>query len=236
MSTSDKKEYALVTYKIRPRARRSVITRDYSLPKPYRRMVFAEEQPGTSKMKAALWAATGVLLAGLVAELAALAQEHLRQRDLPIIAAAALTAPQATAPLSWAEVKPPSSAPDAAHGELATVGDTASFLPTGSPEQQAQLSAKTGAASTAGFETGPRPAAKAGPAPWSAATAPLRKLKGTHLPLAVPVPETDPDVVLITAILLLAPGFQTEAPGPASACVPGVPKDTPCAELHGMLP
>lgn len=86
MSPSDKKDYALITQTMRPRLRRTVNTRHYSLPKPYRRKGLPEEHPRWTR-KLAFYVGSGVLIGTLVALIADQAESHRRERALPIIAA-----------------------------------------------------------------------------------------------------------------------------------------------------
>ena len=235
MSTSEKKENALATSTVRPRTRGSLATRDYSLPKPYRRKAFPEEQPSTSKMKLALWAAAGVLMAGLIAELTSLAQENLRQRRLPIIAAAPPPARPEPAPTVHSEqVQRPAArqapyqpAPPALAPAAALAAEIVAI------PAQAQLDDRQ-----------PRPGDIGGPAPTRTLAQPMAQrlplvVKKGKLARSVAVEsavEPDPDVVLITAILLLSPHLEWDVPLPGPVCTPGAPKDPACAELQGMRP
>lgn len=222
MSTSEKKENALATLTVRPRTRRNVAPRDYSLPKPYRRQTFPdEEQPTTSKMRLALWAVGGVLMAGLIAELTSLAQENIRQRRLPIIAAAPPSMLPEPAPTLYA---------DQVHGPVARQAANAPAPSAVAPESiatpaQAQLdNGESRLARPLG-----QPAAQRLPLV-------LKRFKLAR-PVAVEAAaEPDPDVVLITAILLLSPHLQWDVAPPFPVCTPDAPKDPACTELQGMRP
>jgi hypothetical protein len=209
VSTSDKKEYGLVTQTMHPRPRRSVSMRDYSLPKPYRKKVFVEEAPTTSKTKLALWTVSGILIAGLVVELGMLAQETMRQRELPIIAAAPPRPAVDEAP-----------APRAVHKKAAAAAAIAIVAPAAAALAHEPLPGLApGRTGVMRVKLHPAAGKHGKPAGWQAPAL---------------VPEPDPDVVLITTILLLAPQLQDDST--QNACSAAAPKDNACADLHGMLP
>ena len=209
MSPSDKKDYGLVTQTMRPRPRRSVSMRDYSLPKPYRKKVFVEEAPTPSRIKTVLWTVSGVLVAGLVVELCMLAQETMRQRELPIIAAAPRPAvDDAPAPLAMRE-------------QVSAAAPIAALAPATAASRHAVSPVL--AAAGIGAIRGKVHLASAG-----------RPGKPSRLQPAALAPEPDPDVVLITAILLLAPQLRDNST--QHACTTSPPSENACADLHGMLP
>jgi len=235
VSTSEKKENALATSTVRPRTRGHLATRDYSLPKPYRRKAFPEEQPSTSKMKLALWAVAGVLMAGLIAELTSLAQENLRQRRLPIIAAApppALPEPAPTLHSDQAQLPAARRAPHKpAPSALAPAAAVATEI-IAAPAQ-AQLDDSV---SLPGNMGEPAPARTVAQATAQRLPLVLKKGKQARLVAVESAVEPDPDVVLITAILLLSPHLQWDVPLLGPVCTPDAPKDAACTELQGMRP
>ena len=237
MSTSDKKEYALVHPTMQPRMRRHLAARDYSLPKPYRRKVFLEEPPTTSKVTLALWAAAGVLMAGLIAELTSLAQENMRQRRLPIIAAAPPPVLPEQAPSIRGNELARAPAARRAPVELAPL-----LVAAAAAAVSAEINATPAQAQLDGGESRPSDRDQPRPLNMAANTSPpqlahvIKKGKQPRPAVIAPSVEPDPDVVLITAILLLSPQLHWDVPTSDPVCTPGAPKDPACPELHGMRP
>lgn len=238
MATQDKTEYALSTAKMRPRARRAVATPHYSLPRPYRRKAFAEEAPSVSKIKVAVLVLAGVMSAGLIIELVALAKENERVRNLPIIAAATPAVAPAAPPLAPLMRQEPRPAPPVPYVTLTEPVSAAIIAPVTPPDTIiSHPPEQTDVANT-------RPAAAAATlapplAPRLSRAVVLAAARKTHQPAplaAFAAAEPDPDVVLITAILLLAPHVRADIPGNPGMCTPGSRQETSCAAPHGMRP
>lgn len=241
MSTLDKNEYALSTSKMRPRLRRTMNTRHYLLPKPYRKKAFTEDAPSVSKIKVAVLVLAGVMIAGLVVELKALADENARVRSLPIIAAAAPRvvppAPQPVPVLAQAPIPaPPAPYVMLSEPAPAAVTESTPALDAIANHEQEQIDDAVTRPITIATTQPTRPASAAVPAVPPVVIAAARKPRASAPLATLPAAELDPDVILITAILLLAPHLQVDIPANPGVCIPSSPKDPVCAASHGMLP
>ncbi|MBC7684291.1 MAG: hypothetical protein H7176_03565 [Bdellovibrionales bacterium] len=241
MSTLDKNAYALSTSRTRPRLRRTMNTRHYSLPKPYRKKAFTEDVPSISKIKVAVLVLAGVMIAALVVELIAFTKENARVRNLPIIAAAAPgvppPAPQPVPVLPQA----PLPAPPAPYVTLSEPAPAAGTEPATAPDaianhEQEQLDDAVRREMALAAALPARPASAAVPALPPVVIGAARKARQSAPLAPLPAAEPDPDVVLIAAILLLAPHLQADIPANTGVCIPSSPQDGVCAASHGMLP
>lgn len=235
MSPSDKKEYRLVTPKMRLHLRHTVTTPHFTLPKPYRRRGAPPEDPPRSRRKLVFFGISGLVIVVLVLQIADLARESRRERALPIVAAgtgapAAGAAPMAAAHATpAAEMAPGSPAPSHSLNEPAPVADAAGAAPASGTAAEPATAAAMPALPPAASFTGPKSAA--------AAPAALPRKSRPPLPApAAPAAIPDPDVVLFTAILTLAPLILGEETAPEPACSGVEPHDAACAELQGMVP
>lgn len=231
MSPTDKKSLTLVTQTTRPRLRRTVNTHHYALPKPYRRKRLLEERPRW-KRKLGFYVVSGLVIGTLIGQVAEVAEQARRERELPIIAAvpddpgqgAAAVAPASALgpvePLATAPAEPPADAlaaqpPQPSPPSLAQDdGSEAPGMaaPVGEPSPMPTVAIK---------KTIPRPAARR---PKPAPSAPQRNTP------------PDPDVVLISAILMLGPTLFGDAAPAAADCPADAPQDAACADLHGVPP
>lgn len=231
MSPIDKKSLTLVTQTTRPRLRRTVNSHHYALPKPYRRKRLLEERPRW-KRKLGFYVASGLVIGTLIGQVAEVAEQARRERELPIIAAVPDDTGQAAAaapPLSaLGPVEPPSTPPaerpaDALAAQPAQPSPPSSAQGDGSeaPVTAAPVGEPSPRPTEAIRKTMPRPAARRHkPAP----SAPQRNKP------------PDPDVVLISAILMLGPTLFGDAAPAAAECPADAPQDTACADLHGVPP
>lgn len=248
MSPSDKKDYALVTQKMRPRLRRTVNTRHYSLPKPYRRKGLPEEPPRW-KRKLAFYVVSGVVIGTLVSLIADLAESSRRERKLPIIAAhsgsesasAVRTAPATAAPYdAGAAVLPDVPAPyeslnEPAPAPVVDVRPVALAIDT-LPTAFQPADVAPAAIAPVGVSPLPEPGRRPLPALAAAAMVPGKRVKPARHPGGETAPAPDPDVVLISAILTLAPKLLAEAATPESGCSDTVPHSPACVDVPGLVP
>lgn len=208
MSPSAENHTMLATKRPQARARRSIKASDFALPKPYRKKRFVEDEPEVPKMRVAAVSLGGVLIACLVAALALLVKENLDTPPVLVVAA-----------------PPPAAAPP-------TVA--ASVKLTARPARQLR-----------------EPWAVAAPAqPMAAARArvdfipsvlvgghfmavPGKSAHMAHMAAAPEPAEPDPDVVLISTILMLTPPPEAEQ-GSLEVCTSADAMG--CAAIHGMVP
>lgn len=227
MSPTDKKSLTLVTQTTRPRLRRTVNTHHYALPKPYRRKRLLEERPRW-KRKLGFYVVSGLVIGTLIGQVAEVAEQARREREMPIIAAVpddtgqgAAAAPPASA---LGPLEPPAAPPaDALTAQQLPPAPPAPAQGDGSeaPGMAAPVGEPSPAPTVAISSTIPRPAARRHkPAP----SAPQRSTP------------PDPDVVLISAILMLGPTLFGEAAPAAADCPADAPQDAACADLHGVPP
>lgn len=251
MSPTDKKDHALVTQKMKSRSRRTAGAQDYTLPKPYRRTAGPVDRPPRSKSTLAMLALAGLLIAGLIAELIAIVQENMRVRKLPVIAAIVpearptvrpgVAAPPATQEMARADLVS-APAPDpvqalAHHGANpeATPAATPDIAPAPAPALALASPTEPNPSTTGELlpasTRAPRPiAATRAAAPPPKRPRPIR----TVAKPAVSAPAPDPDVVLVTAILMLT--AKPELTERVSVCDPGMAKEATCTDIHGMVP
>lgn len=236
MSPTDKKDYALVTQKMRPRLRRTLNTHHYALPKPYRRKRMPEERPRWRR-KLGFYVVSGLMIGTLIGQIADMAEEARRERELPIVAAVADEGQAEPASL-------PASLPNSLPARTAEQDGAAKDVPA-SPPAPSPAPAPTPAPTPAHAEVGQPPGvsapaleglpARAARAASSAAGPASRR--GKPAPAASrEAARPDPDVVLISAILLLGPALLGEPEPAAAECPADAPQEAGCAELHGMLP
>lgn len=228
MSPTDKNDYALVTQKMRPRLRRTVNTRHFTLPKPYRRKSVQAERPRW-KRKLAFYLVSGLIIGTLISQVAKLAEEARRARALPIVVAA--SPDEAPAALQAAGQHPSSAA--ASPAPAGTVPE----LAAAAPDSDAPAVQPAGAAApTVTEQAVPAPAdtlAAGKAAPGASRLA--RKPRPPSAPANEPPAAPDPDVVLISAILQLAPTILGEAEGVAPACSAEASREAACGDIHGMV-
>lgn len=232
MSPTDKKDYALVTQKMRPRLRRTLNTHHYALPKPYRRKRMPEERPRWRR-KLGFYVVSGLMIGTLIGQIADMAEEARRERELPIVAA--------VADEGLAE---PASLPTSLPARPAEQDGVPEDVPA-SPPAPSPAPAATPAPAPAHAEAGQAPGVSA-PAPEglparaaraaSSAAGPASRRGKPVLAAAREAARPDPDVVLISAILLLGPALLGEPEPAAAECPADAPQEAGCAELHGMLP
>lgn len=253
MSPIDKKDHALVTQTLKLRSRRTG-AQDYTLPKPYRRSYGPVERPAMSKATLAMLALAGLLVAGLIAELVAIVQENMRIRKLPVIAAIVPEVRPAVLPSVAARPAAP---------EMATAGVVSAPAPEPvqaavQPEAHREAHPEVTPAATPDIASAPalaleasteRDASTAGdllPAPTLAPRAqpaeppallpkkprPVRTAAKPAAAAAAAAP--DPDVVLVTAILMLT--AKPDLSERVSVCDPGMAKEATCTDIHGMVP
>ena len=202
MPPADNTHYPLSAATPAPRARRSISARDYSLPKPYRKKRFVEDEPKLSTLRKGLLAFSGLVIASLIAALALLAKENF---DAPPVVVIAAPKPAAPMPVALADA-PPAFLPMPVHPPMTAVR---------------------------GREEAP-PAVRHRPSMLAAAAKPARS---AHLAPAAEAPPPDPDVVLISAILLLTAPSASAPDDPALAtCSATTISDSGCPAIHGMKP
>ena len=204
MPPADDTHYPLAAATPAPRTRRSISARDYSLPKPYRRKKFVEDEPKLSTLRKGLLAISGLVIACLIAALALLAKENFESPPVVVMAA---PKPAAPLPVALADAPP-------------------AFLPMPVP-------APPPMAAVRGREEAP-PAVLHGPIKLAATPKPARD---AHLAPVPEAPPADPDVVLISAILLLTAPSASAPDDPALAtCSATAVSDGGCPDIHGMKP
>ena len=206
MSSSDDKKFPLATKAHTLRFRRSVSVNNFTLPKPYQKRPIVEDEPQMSTTRIALLGVSGLAAAGMLAMLAMAARDNLDTKPVLVIAA-----PPETPVI--AEEKPPT---------------------------RQRTGALTAAKSISKSE---RPAMKAlgardYPAPRAVARPPLLAVSAKvqrplHMPpKPEPVPH-DPDVELITAILMLTSTLRVEpATTVPPVCTLETRGDTGCPMAH----
>jgi len=62
----------------------------------------------------------------------------------------------------------------------------------------------------------------------------MTKTRRPRVPSKPAAPAPDPDVVLVTAILMLT--AKPELPEQVTVCDPGIAKEATCSDMHGMTP
>ena len=215
MSSPDDKTFPVAAKPRGSRFRRTVSVNDFTLPKPYEKKPFVEDEPQLSKTRMALIGAAGLAAAGIVVAIAMVAKENLDTKPVLVIAAP-LDMPQLID-----EPAPPVKKPRSA---LASAKRPSSDRPA---------MAALGAKDYPQVRNATRPALLA----VSART--VRALRP-----AAPKPEPvahDPDVDLITAILLLSPPARADLANAANAavavCTPESHQDSGCPLApHGNEP
>lgn len=216
MRPSDEKKYVLVSQRSKLKPRRALSVRDYSLPKPYRKPVNGEEYQGRSRTQFALLALAGVLIAGLVGALALLAHENVTTpRARPVVAAT---------------------------GEPGRDGVLAPAVFPGMPADPLALPAqkKTPAGARLpppGLAGSSTPSRRAAVAAGIAAHAAPRETSASALEDPSAAKESDPDVVLLTAILMLTPPAPVEIQsGTPAMCTAARAASPECAGVHATDP
>ena len=208
MSPSDDKKFPVATKAHGSRFRRSVS--DFTLPKPYQKKPFVEDEPQMSKTRMALLGVSGLAAAGMVAMLAMVARDNLDTRPVPVIAAT-LQMPESM------EVAPPASQEHAAMAAAKPVSKAAR------PAMKAL-----------GASDYPAPRVSVRQALLAVSAKVARPVRA--LPKPDPVPH-DPDVELITAILMLTPTPRAEpANAMVAVCTPEAPIDSGCPVAHAAEP
>ena len=210
MSPSDDKNFPVASKQRGARFRRSVSVDDFTLPKPYLKKPFVEDEPETSKGRIALMGLSGIAAAGMLAMLALVARDSLVARPVLVIAA----------PLQMAEPAAPPAPPPKARAAAS--------------EKPALKSSRPALAALGATELAP-PRVASRPLLHAVAAKLVRPVR-----VAVPKPEPapqDPDVDLITAILMLSPPVRPEPAHAAAVCTPESPYDTGCPlAAHGVAP
>ena len=251
MQSPDNKQYPLAKATRRPQSRRSVTKKDFTLPKPYRRQLYSEEPERLTRLQLSLLGFAGVMVSTLIGVLALMAHESERSPDGKLIVAAAKLEP--VAQVDQAEAQFTAFAAPAAPAAK----------PEPMPELPVRRSVKVAALlppqpanrlQSALKPLKPKPVEKEvripkKPPQHARITAALlgRDVKGkpVRAHLVSSASTSDPDVALITAILLLtptpvpaaAPSISMELAGRGqTVCVPTAPKENNCHELHKMKP
>ena len=219
MQSSDDKQYPLAALKRASQPKRAVSKKDFRLPKPYRRQLFSEEPDRLTRLQVSLLGFAGVMVATLIGVLVLLADEKERSpHGKPIIVARA----------ELEDI-------DALHAQL-----------TAFPPPAVEVRRDPAPV----LPHAPRPSVVAKAAPKARPPLRPKATKATAVMLvrshqAAPLQAPDPDVALITAILLLtpppapanAPALSTELAGRGvAACTPNPVKDSGCTDLHKMKP
>lgn len=243
MSTSDKKEYGLVTHQLRLRLRHTAKTPHYRLPKPYRHKSLPYERP-RSRLKLVFYGGAAALIAVLISQIAEMARQNRRERELPIVAVQVSPAPIGTPAAPASRVPPDSPAPYASLNEpapsAAPAPDAKAALMAGVSEVPADTGADDGAMApavpTADTSAAAPPSSAAQLPQPAAAPRKARALRPPPAPPALPAEPPDPDVVLVTAILKLAPLILGEQAGPDAACSDAGEGAAHCADLNGLVP
>lgn len=244
MHSPDDKNYPLASAKRPPRPKRSVSKQDFKLPKPYRRQLFSEEPEGLTRLQIGMLGFGALLTATLIAVLALLAKESDHSPEGKVIVAAAsletvepVDAHAAAVPALAVAAIPPALQ----EGARSTLPARASAPAPG--RVPIALKTPVKAKTPTLLAVAPKKAPHA-----RAVTALLAREKKRKPPRGEPVvkhPAPDPDVALITAILLLTP-----SPAPASTpavamelaghapliCPPATPKHSACTEVHMAKP
>lgn len=208
MSPSAENHTMLATTRPQARARRSIKASDFARPKPYRKKRFVEDEPEVPKMRVAAVSLAGVLIACLVAALALLVKENLATPPV-LVVAAPLPAPS-----------PPAAA--------------ASVKLTARPARE--LRAPLPAAAPGQPMAAPRARVDFIPSVLVGGhfmPVPGKSARMAHMAAASEPAEADPDVVLISTILMLTPPPEAEQESPAACALAGAKG---CAALHGMVP
>lgn len=240
MHPPDDTPYPLARPKRTPQPPRAVRKQDFSLPKPYRRQLFSEEPESLTRLQKGLLAFATLLVATLAGIMALLAHENARSPQGKVIVAAArieslepgeaqlasYAAPTAPLPRAPARATPP-----------ALAGGAAMLT----PRARAKGAAASPRLAAAIKKTAAAPVPRAPGRHKSPHPKPQPKAVRKEPPLAPP--PADPDVVLITAILLLtpapvpaaAPAVSMEAGGRAP-CSPVRIKENSCSDSHPTKP
>jgi hypothetical protein len=208
VSPSDETSTMLATKRPDSRPRRSVKASDFALPKPYRKKQFVEDKPEVPKKRIAAASVAGVLVAGLVAVLVLLVKENL-----------------ATPPVLVVAAPPPADAPKAATPVKLTAR-TAKPLRAPAP---APVLAHAQAIAAVRTRVDFIPAVLVGGHFVPVASKAARVVHAAPIAQSV---EPDPDVVLISTILMLTPPTEPEQGN--LACTAAEAKG--CTAIHGMVP
>lgn len=251
MQSTDNKQLALAKAARRPQLRRSVSKKDFTLPKAYRRQLFSEGPERLTRMQLSLLGFAAVMVTTLFAVLALLAHESDRSPDGKLIVAAAKLAPaERAAPAVPAEAQPAAhalhSAQAARPAQPTPPVQKATAMPP-VPSVSPVLRSAPVLAALPPVKAKPLPAitgVRRNPTPHPRIVAALLSRDSKAKPIrpqpVTPVRVLDPDVALITAILLLTP-----APAPAAvpaislelvgrnqaACLAPIPHDGACLDL-----
>ena len=221
MHASDDKQFPLASLKRAPQPKRAVSKKDFRLPRPYKRQLFSEEPARLTRLQVSLLGFAGVMVATLIAVLVLLADEKERSpHGKPIVVAAADL-----------EAAKPMLAQRAAFPAAVVQNRSDVQAPL---RQQAALAVPLTTALKA------KPALRAVRRVRATPAAPVRQ----HA--VAPVLPLDPDVALISAILLLTPPSPVPVSatplsmeldgGAVSACVPLGAKEIACKQLHKTKP
>lgn len=205
MSLSDENRTGLATKKPASRPQRSIKASDFSLPKPYRKKRFVEDEPQEPRKRIAAAPLAGVLIASLVAALVMLVKENFDKPPV-LVVAAPLPAEQA-----YKAAKP--------------VKLTA--RPARALREPALASAPAQPIAAVRTRVDFIPAVMIG-----GRFVPVASKVARVAPMAEPV-EPDPDVVLISTILMLTPPPEPEH-DKLAACT--IPEANGCTAIHGMGP
>jgi hypothetical protein len=228
LHSSHEKSYPVAKLKRPEQPRRAISKKDFKLPRPYRRQVFSEAPERLSRLQVSLLAFAGVMVVSLLGVLALLAQESERSPDGKII----VVAERATGGKAIADEAitfPPMRTPPVP------------LLPPmpRAPGMPPQL-ARPGAGQKPPLHL-IKPPRKAAPQRHVLARLPA-KAAHARKERATPATVPDPDVALITAILLLTP---PPAPPALPSLAPELAGRHPavctsivssCADLHKMKP
>ena len=249
MHASDDNQFPLAKAKRTTYSRRAVSKRDFALPKPYRRQLFSEEPDRLTRLQVSLLAFAGLLVTTLVGVLALLAHETERSPDGKVIVAAARLEDIEPGPTPLAAFPAKRPAPEHSLPPALRQGTRLVALPApaGKPsermERKPALKLTTARVATAPVALTARGRVLAALPVRSKKVKVARKAVPAAVP--VPVPAVDPDVVLITAILMLtpapapvvAPAVALELPGRGGAvCLSEVAKQLTCSDLPKMKP
>jgi hypothetical protein len=261
LHSPDDKHFPLAKAKRPSRPRRAVSKNDFSLPKPYRRQLFSEEPERLTRLQVGMLAFAGLMITSLIGVLALLSHERERSPDGKVIVAAARLESVEAAEAQLASYAPPVPPPEAPlppallHGPR-TADPVQAAKPPAPPRALAVSKLKAKVTTKAKAKAKPKQPTRLALGPkkpvkrTQAMAALLAREKKAKAPrkipaVTVPVPAPDPDVALIAAIMLLtpapvpasAPSVSMELAGRAQkACVPAIPKDPACTELHKVKP
>ncbi len=239
MHSPDDKHYPLEAPKRAAPSRRSVSKKDFKLPKPYRRQVYSEEPDRLTRLQVSLIGFAGLMIATLLGVLALMAHEDELSPEGKVIVAAARREPVDTDDTQYASfpvraTKDESATPPALRSGARTAAKVNAAEEAAAKARMKAKAKAEAAERLAALQKKPLPSARSG------ATLAARARKAKALPVQTAPASNDPDVALITAILLLTPPpsaptatpTATDQAARAQICIPGAPKGDNCAELH----